>query len=84
VKHFLFLSVSLSLATSCGAALGHAQTPPREDNIWGWYAHQPTLSQVTRQEQSAGIATSRRTQQLDDDEVESIYVQLMRKTASRS
>jgi hypothetical protein len=84
MRHFLFLIVGLSLANSCGAAIGHTQTLPREDNIWGGYAHQPTQSQVIRQEQRAGIPTSRQEQRFDNDEVESIYSQLMRETAPQS
>jgi hypothetical protein len=29
MRHFLFLIVGLSLANSCGAAIGHTQTLPR-------------------------------------------------------
>jgi hypothetical protein len=60
------------------------QTLPREDNIWGGYDHQPTQSEVTRQEKSAGIAASRQDEQLANDEVERIYDRLMRKTVARS
>ncbi len=81
---FLVLGLGLGLATSCGAAFAHTQTLPREDNIWGGYAHQPTRSEVTRQERSAGIAASRQEQQLANDEVERIYDRLMRETASQS
>jgi hypothetical protein len=81
MRRFLFLVVGLGLATSCGAACGHARTLPREDNIWGGYAHQPTQLQVTRAEKSAGIAASRQEQQLASDEVGRIYRLLMRETA---
>jgi hypothetical protein len=84
MRRFLFSALGLGLATSCGATLGHTQTLPREDNIWGGYAHQPTQSEVTRQERSAGIAASRQDEQLANDEVERIYDRLMRKAVARS
>lgn len=77
MRRFLFLAVGLGLATSCGAACGHTQTLHREDNIWGGYDHQPTQSEVTQQERSAGIAASRQEQQSADDDVEHIYRGLM-------
>jgi hypothetical protein len=84
MKRFLFLVLGLGLATSCGAAFAHTQTLPREDNIWGGYDHQPTQSEVTRREISAGIAASRQEQQLANDEVERNYDLLMRETAAQS
>ena len=81
MRRFLFLVVGLGLATSCGATCGHARTLPHEDNIWGGYDHQPTQSEVTRAEKSAGIAASRQEQQLANDEVERIYRRLIRETA---
>ena len=80
MRRFLFLVLGLGLATSYGATCGHAQTLPREDNIWGGYDHQPTESEVTRQEKSAGIAASRQEQQLANDEVERIYRRLIHET----
>jgi hypothetical protein len=84
LTYFLFLIAGLGLATSCGTAFGNTMTLPREDNIWGGYAHQPTQSEVTQHEQSAGTAASSQEQQLDNDEIESIYARLMRETAPRS
>jgi hypothetical protein len=84
MRRFLFSALGLGLATSCGATLGHTQTLPREDNIWGGYAHQPTQSEVTRQEKSADIAASHQEQQFANDEVERIYNLLMRKAAPPS
>jgi hypothetical protein len=84
IRRFLFLVLGLGLAISRGAAFGRTQTLPREDNIWGGYDHQPTQSEVTRQERAAGIAVSRQDEQLANDEVERIYDRLMRKTVARS
>jgi hypothetical protein len=84
MRRFLCLVVGLGLATSCGAAYGHTNRLPREDNIWGGYAHQPTQSEVTRQERFAGIAASWQEEQLASGEVERIYDSLMRETAPQS
>lgn len=84
MRRSLFLVVGLGLATSYGATCGHAQTLPREDNIWGGYDHQPTESEVTRQEKSADLAASRQERQLASDEVERIYRSLMHETAPLS
>jgi len=84
MRRFLFLVLGLGLATSYHVTYGHTQTLPHEDNIWGGYAHQPTQSEVTRQEQSTGIAASRQEQQLADGEIERIYRRLIHETAPLS
>ena len=68
-----------SLAIMLGAlpGLGAAQQRAREDNIWGGKAHQPTESEVVQQEKSAGIAQPPQQQHRADDEVESLYQNLM-------
>lgn len=52
-------------------------TPPREGDIWGWRDHEPVPSEVHRDEQAAGVATSPEQQKRTNDEVESIYRQLL-------
>jgi hypothetical protein len=37
-------------------AFAQAQTPTRIGNIWNWQDHQPTETQVQRDEKAAGIA----------------------------
>lgn len=68
-----------ALAAILGAlpGLALAQQPAREDNIWGGKAHQPTESEVLQQEKSAGVALAPQQQQQTNDEVESLYQNLM-------
>jgi hypothetical protein len=80
MKKLLFLSVAMVLAASPGAAFAQARTSARVDNIWGGYAHQPTQSEVTQQEKSAGLAQSEQQQKAANDDVESVYQSLMRQT----
>lgn len=80
MKKLLFLSVAMALATSPGAAFAQARTSARVDNIWGGYAHQPTQSEVTQQEKSAGLTPSEQQQKAANDDVESVYQSLMRQT----
>jgi hypothetical protein len=42
--------------TSHQTAFAQAQTPTRIGNIWNWQDHQPTETQVLRDEKEAGIA----------------------------
>jgi hypothetical protein len=42
--------------TSHQTAFAQAQTPTRIGNIWNWQDHQPTETQVQRDEKEAGIA----------------------------
>ena len=68
-----------ALAIMLGAlpGLAAAQQGGREDNIWGGKAHQPTESEVVQQEKSAGIALPPQQQQRANDDVESLYQNLM-------
>jgi hypothetical protein len=52
--------------------------PTREGNIWNGLDHEPVPSQVHRDEEAAGIASSGAQQQKADEEVEELYRQLMR------
>ena len=49
------------------------QPPPREDNIWGGKAHQPSEAEVLQREKDDGIARSAANQQ----DVEQIYQNLI-------
>ncbi len=80
MKKLLFLSVAMALAASPGAAFAQARTSARLDNVWGGYAHQPTQSEVTQQEKSAGLTQSQQQQKAANDDVESVYQSLMRQT----
>lgn len=53
------------------------QQPGREDNIWGGRDHQPTESDVNQQEKAAGIALPEQSQQRANDEVETLYQNLI-------
>jgi hypothetical protein len=57
------------------------QQPGREDNVWGGKDHQPTQSDVNQQEKAEGIAPSSQTQQRANDEVESLYQNLIQNGA---
>jgi hypothetical protein len=80
MKKLLFLSVAMALAASPGAVFAQARTSARVDNIWGGHAHQPTQSEVTQQEKSAGLVPSEQQQKAANDDVESVYQSLMRQT----
>ena len=84
MKSLLALSLAMTLAASSDAAFAQKQTQPpaRVDNIWGGYAHQPTEAEVLQQEKSAGIAVPQQRQKATNDEVDSIYQNLMHDTNS--
>jgi hypothetical protein len=42
--------------TSHQTAFAEEQTPARTGNIWNWRDHQPTETQVERDEKAAGVA----------------------------
>jgi hypothetical protein len=63
--------------------LAQAKTVAREDNIWDGKAHQPTRSEVLQRERLSRIAESPQRDKLADDEVESLYRELIR-SAPRS
>jgi hypothetical protein len=49
------------------------QPPPREDNVWGGKAHQPSEAEVLQREKDSGIARAASNQQ----DVEQIYKNLI-------
>jgi hypothetical protein len=73
----IILLASLALAAVPLAALAEDAPPPREGNIWDGRDHEPVPSVVHRDEQADGVAASPRQQRNADDDVESIYRQLM-------
>ncbi len=70
-------TAALAIIVGALPGLAAAQQPPREDNIWGGKAHQPTESEVVQQEKSAGIALRPQQQNRANDEVENLYQNLM-------
>jgi hypothetical protein len=62
----------MALALPHGVALGQTRQLPEEGNRWGSRAHQPTQTEVTQQEQSAGIARSPQQQRETNNELESL------------
>jgi hypothetical protein len=74
----IILVAALGLTAVPAAALAQGGVPTREGNIWNGLDHEPVPSQVRRDEKAAGIAPSGAQQQKADDEVESIYRQLLR------
>jgi hypothetical protein len=59
------------------AAFAQAQAPTRIDNIWNWHDHQPTETQVQRQEKAAGIAPTPSQETSDAATLSQIYRQLL-------
>ena len=66
----LVLAALLSLDPSAAFA-----EPGRNANIWNWRNHEPVPSDVQKEEQAAGIASS--SQPEDDRELESICRKLL-------
>ena len=86
-------TVSILCATLLAAALTapacislaqtqQAQPPPREDNRWGGLSHQPTEAEVQQQENAAGLALPSQQQKAATQDVEQMYQNLMKDTAS--
>ena len=73
----IILLASLALAAVPAVALAEDGPPLREGNIWGWTAHEPIPSEVHHDERVDGVAQSPRQRTNEDDEVESLYRQLM-------
>jgi hypothetical protein len=59
------------------AAFAQAQTPTRVGNIWGWQDHQPTETQVQREEKAAGIAPTPSQESSELATLNQIYRQLL-------
>jgi hypothetical protein len=54
-----------------------AQPPARVGNIWNWHDHQPTETQVQREEKSAGVAPTPSQDSSDAAALSQIYRQLL-------
>jgi hypothetical protein len=67
------------LALSATPAFAAAQDAPptREGNTWDWRHHEPDPSVVHRDEKAAGVAPPSAQQEKANDQVESLYRQLM-------
>jgi hypothetical protein len=65
------------LAVPIAAAFAQAQTPTRIDNIWGWQDHQPTETQVQREERVAGVALTPSQESSEAATLNEIYRQLL-------
>jgi hypothetical protein len=78
----LQLIVALMMVLAPGAfpafAAPQNDAPTREGNIWDWRNHEPVPSEVQKQEQSQGIALPNGQQKKENDDVESLYRQLMK------
>ena len=70
--------IALLAALAFGAG-AHADdsAPPRVGNIWDGRDHEPNPSDVHRDEQAAGVGQTPRQRTNADDDVETIYRQLM-------
>lgn len=76
----LVTAVTTLMAIAPGVASAQPQQPLAEDNIWGGKAHQPTQTEVTQRERSAGLGTSSQQRQATDQELEALYQKLMHGT----
>jgi hypothetical protein len=74
----IILLVALGLAMAPAVARAQNSVPVQEGNTWDWRHHEPQPSEVRRDEKATGIAPPSAQQQKADDEVESIYRQLLR------
>jgi hypothetical protein len=58
-------------------ALGGAQVPPRNANVWNWRAHQPTETETQQKETMAGVVASRSQSDAASVTVNQLYRQLL-------
>jgi hypothetical protein len=69
--------LAVALLAAPVAAFAQAQPPTRIDDIWNWHAHQPTETQVQREEKAAGIAPTPSQESSDAATLSRIYRQLL-------
>jgi hypothetical protein len=67
----------LAAAAPPGFSAAQRDVPTREGDTWDWRDHEPDPSMVRQEEKAAGITSSSPQRQKADDEVESLYKQLM-------
>jgi len=68
----------LILLMTAGAAV--AQEAPRNGNVWNGVAHQPNPSTVQSNKEARGVVASPQDQMRQDDAVESLARELLRKS----
>jgi hypothetical protein len=59
------------------SAFAQAKPPTRIGNIWGWQDHQPTETQVQREERAAGVALTPSQESSEAATLNEIYRQLL-------
>jgi hypothetical protein len=64
-------------STSYQTTFAQSQTPTRIGNIWNWRDHQPTETQVQREEKEAGIAPTRAQESSEAATLDQINRQLL-------
>ena len=69
---------TIAVTMLTGATAGSAQTPTREGNESDFRDWQPGRGQVSAEERAAGIRPSPAQQNVEDQQLKSIYQQLMR------
>lgn len=79
----LALLAAFALGMVPSFALAQDRVPTREGNIWGGMDHEPVPSEVQRQEETTGIHQSPAQQDKTNNDVESLYRQLMGKEGTR-
>ena len=72
------LLMVLALCAFSAFAASQNDVPTREGNTWDWRNHEPVPSEVQKQEQSQGVALPGAQQKKENDDVESLYRQLMK------
>jgi hypothetical protein len=69
--------LAVALLAAPVTAFAQAQPPTRVGNIWNWHDHQPTETQVQREEKAAGIAQTPSQEASDAATLSQIYRQLL-------
>ena len=71
------IALALALLTAPAATFAQSGAPSREANIWGWRDHQPTESEVLKNEAAAGVEPTPTQRQSESSTVDQLYRQLM-------
>ena len=69
--------LAVALLAAPVTAFAQAQPPRRVSNIWNWHDHQPTETQVQREEKAAGVAPTPSQVAADTATLSQIYRQLI-------
>jgi hypothetical protein len=77
LTHMPPVILAVALLAAPVAAFAQAQPPTRIDNIWNWHDHQPTETQVQREEKAAGIAPTPSQEWSDAATLSRLYRQLL-------